>query len=178
MRKISITYGIISGVIVSLFMITSSIMLTQYPDMKISEIIGFIGMIIAFLFIFFGIMKFRDTENNGCVSFIEALKIGLIIAAIASLFYVVVWLIEYYFFFPDFMDKFAEKSLQKMKTSGSTSAEIAAKTAELNTYKEYYKSPIMIVLLTLIEIFPLGLVVALVSALILKKNKQNDNVML
>jgi Protein of unknown function (DUF4199) len=178
MKKISITYGIISGVIVSLFMITSSIMLTQYPDMKISEIIGFVGMIIAFLFIFFGIMKYRDTENNGSVSFIEALKIGLIIATIASLFYVVVWLIEYYFFFPDFMDKFAEMSLQKMKTSGSTAAEIAAKTTELNTYKEYYKSPIMIVLLTLMEIFPLGLVVALVSALILKRNKQNDNIML
>ncbi len=178
MKKISIKYGIISGIIVSLFMITSSIMLTQYPDMQISEIIGFIGMLIAFLFIFFGIMKYRDEENKGNITFIEALKIGIIIASIASLFYVVVWLIEYYFFFPDFMDKFAEMSLQKMKTSGSTASEIAAKTAELNKYEEYYKSPIMIVLLTLMEIFPLGLVVALVCALILKRNKQNDNVML
>lgn len=171
MKKISIKYGIISGIIVSLFMITSSIMLTQYPDMQISEIIGFIGMLIAFSFIFIGIKKYRDVENNGSISFVPAFKIGLIIVSIASCFYVVVWLIEYYFFFPDFMDKFAEISLQKMKASGRTTVEIAAKTAELKTYKEYYKSPIMIVLLTLMEIFPLGLVVALVSALILKRNK-------
>ena len=64
MKKISIKYGIISGIIVSLFMITSSIMLTQYPDMQISEIIGFIGMLIAFSFIFIGIKKFKLEKSS------------------------------------------------------------------------------------------------------------------
>ena len=84
--------------------------------------------------------------------------------------YVLVWLIDYYLFIPDFMDKYTAHMISQAQHSGASAAEIAAKTKEAVGMKEMYKSPVMVVLFTYMEIFPVGLVVSLITALILKRN--------
>jgi hypothetical protein len=53
------------------------------------------------------------------VIFEHSFEIGLFISLIASTIYVIGWLINYYFFIPDFMDKYAVAMLQKHKPAVS-----------------------------------------------------------
>lgn len=169
MKKTILKYGIIAGLITTVMMIISTVVHHQNPDFKGSEIIGFTGMFIAFIFIFIGIKSFRNRQNNGVISFGTAFKIGLLISLIASTMYVLTWMIECHFFFPDFMEKFAAHAIEEAQKSGLNASEIAATKEEMNKYIEWYKNPILLMALTYMEILPIGLVITLLSALILKK---------
>lgn len=171
MKKISIKYGVLAGITATLFMITSTLLHYDNPNYKNGEIIGYSGMLIAFIFIFIAVKSYRDKQNNGVISFGEAFKIGLFITLIASTFYVVTWLIEYYFFMPDFMDKFINSTMENLKSQGLSPTEIAAKSEEMEMYREWYKNPLLVILFSYMEILPVGLFITLISSLILKRKK-------
>lgn len=169
MKKTILTYGLIAGLIVTAFMVYGTYSCYSNKDFKPSEVLGYTGMLVSFAFVFLGIRNYRNNQNGGTITFGQAFKIGALISLIASTCYVLVWLVEYYCFFPDFMEKYSAMALKQAQESGISPAELQAKTQEMNMYKEWYKNPIFIVLLTYMEILPLGLVVSLISALILKK---------
>jgi hypothetical protein len=86
---------------------------------------------------------------------------------------VVSWLIDYYFFLPDFMEKYSAHIMAKAQTGGA--AEVAAKTQEIASMKKWYGSIFGIVFMTYMEIFPVGIIVALITALILKRKTNPSN---
>lgn len=169
MKKVILKYGIIAGVITTSMMIISTTLHIQNPDSKGSEIIGFTGMFIAFIFIFLGIKNYRDKQNKGVISFGTAFKIGFLICLIASTMYVVTWMLESHFFFPDFMEKYATHAIEQAEKSGISADELAKTKEEMNNYVAWYKSPFLRIAMTYMEILPIGLVITLVSSLILKK---------
>ncbi len=169
MKKNVLVFGCISGVIVSTFMAVSMATLKNNPGFEHSMLIGYASMLIAFSFIFVGIKNFRDKYNDGLITFGKAFTIGLLISLIASTFYVVVWAFEFHFFMPDFMDMYANSMVNELKNSGASQAAIDAQVAEMAKYKEMYKNPVFFALLTYMEILPVGIIVALIAALILKK---------
>lgn len=140
-----------------------------------SMLLGYASMILAFSLVFVGVKNYRDKYNGGIISFGKAFRIGLYIILVASTLYVLVWLVDYYVFIPDFMDKYSAHVINKAQNSGASANEIAAKTKEINTMKEMYNTPLMVVLLTYMEIFPVGLIVSIITALILKR-KPNGSV--
>ncbi len=83
--------------------------------------------------------------------------------------YVAVWLITYYLFLPDFMDRYTAHVLSEAKKDGASPGELNKKVTEMAGFKEMYKNPLLIVLLTYSEILPVGLIVTLISALLLKR---------
>ena len=170
MKKIIITYGLIAGLITMSFMIVSTVLWQMTDNFNQSMIIGFTGMLIAFIFIYVGIKTYRDKQNGGIITFWDAFKIGFFIALIASSIYTIVWMIEFHFFIPDFMEKFADKAIEDYKTSNIGTAEMNKKVAEMETMRENYKNPLMRIFYTFMEILPIGIVVSLISALILKRN--------
>jgi len=169
MKKNILICGLISGIIVATFMVSVSMACYKNDDFESSMVLGYASMILAFSLVFVGIKNYRDKFNNGIVSFGKAFKIGLYITLIASTIYVVVWLVEYYLFIPDFMDKYTAHVLKEASREGASQAVLDEKSAEMRSYKEMYQSPIMVILLTYTEILPVGLVVSLISALILKR---------
>lgn len=172
MKKIILTYGLIAGAIVTVFMAYGVYSLDKNPDFEGSMILGYTGMLVAFSFVFIGVKNYRDKQNGGIITFGEALKIGALISLIASTIYVGVWLIEYYCFYPDFMEKYSAASIEKLKDAGLSALEIKKKTDEMLMMKEMYKNPIWVILLTYMEILvPIGLLVPIITALILKKKK-------
>jgi amino acid transporter len=173
MKKIILKNGLWASAIVVLFMAISTYLWKTDPDFKPTALFGFASMFLAFTFIFIGIKNFRDNVNNGVLSFWQGFKIGALIALIASTFYVVAWLFMYYNFLPNFMELYEQMVLEEAKVAGETAAQIKEKLAEIHQYKEWYKSPFLIVLLTYMEILPLGLIIALLCALILKRKVKN-----
>lgn len=171
MKKVVLTYGLIAGFIVTAFMAYGVYVMDKNPDYEGSMVLGYTAMLVGFSFVFIGIKNYRDKQNNGVITFGKALKIGALISLIASTIYVGVWLFEYYCLYPDFMEKYSGAMLKKMDNGTMTAAEIKAKTKEINMYKEMYKNPLWIIALTYIEILvPIGLLVPIISALILKRN--------
>ena len=83
--------------------------------------------------------------------------------------YVGVWMLEYYFFFPDFMEKYTTCVMNDLRSSGASQTALNEKAAEMAEYGELYKNPLFVILATYLEILPIGLVITLLCALLLKR---------
>ncbi len=176
MKKIVITNGLISGAIVSTLMGISMAFYSKNANMDHSMVMGYAMMLLSFSLIFVAIKVYRDKQNGGVITFGTGFTIGILISLIASAIYVATWAVEYHYFFPDFMNKYSAHIIEKMKASGATQAAIDKQVTEMNTRAEEYKKPVFFVLFTFAEIFPVGLLVSVVAALILKKKNKTPHV--
>ena len=114
MTKTVITYGLISGAIMASLLTLTSLVI-GFEHGAVGALIGYTGMLIAFIVIYFGMVSYRDNFGNGQISFGKALAIGLLIGAISCVCYVITWIILYHTMFPDFMDKYSDYIINKMK---------------------------------------------------------------
>ncbi|MEO5891829.1 MAG: DUF4199 domain-containing protein [Ferruginibacter sp.] len=172
MKKTVLICGVIAGLIsTSLYIGLMLLGKAGDIDLKNGMLYGYTLMILAFSLIFVGTKITRDKYNGGGISFGKAFRVGLYITLIASTIYVIVWLIDYHFFIPDFGEKYSAFMLEKLKASGAGQAEIAKQSAEMAKFSEMYKNPFFNALLTYSEIIPVGLIVSLISAWILKRKK-------
>lgn len=169
MKKNILLFGLISGLIITANMVTMSTVCNNNPQFEANEVLGYAAMIVAFSFIFFGIKNFRDKQNDGVITFAQAFKMGFLMALVASTMYVVVWLFYYYVFIPGFFDQYIKHVLYEAKLKGLTEGEISEKAKELAEYKELYKNPLFVILITYLEVLPIATVITLISALILKR---------
>ncbi|RTL14065.1 MAG: DUF4199 domain-containing protein [Flavobacteriaceae bacterium] len=167
MNNIVLKNGIFGSLIVSVLLLSVTFNMKANPEKEVSMFFGFAGMLLAFIFVVLGIKQQRDA-NNGFISLGKAFLTGFWITLIISTVYVVVWLIIFYNFFPNFAEHYTDMAIAKANPD-----EVAKVTEEMNSFKEMYKSPIMVILLTYMEILPLGIVFSLISALILKKKQIN-----
>ncbi|MCD8738976.1 DUF4199 domain-containing protein [Mucilaginibacter roseus] len=170
MKKYVITFGVIAGIIVSAMMVYSITSCYNSLDFEGSEVIGYSSMIIAFSFIFVAIKNYRDKISAGIISFGKAFRIGLLITLVASTIYVLVWLVYFYNFVPDFMDKYTAHAIQQAKESGLSAIELKDQTEQISGMSKMYKNPLFVVLFTYMEIMPVGLIISVIAALILKRN--------
>lgn len=136
-----------------------------------SEWFGYLVMLIALSLIFVGVKRYRDSECGGVIRFGRAFGVGLGIAAVAALVYVVVWEIYLAVSGVDFMAQYADMVIDKMRAKGATAAEIRSKASEMRQMAEIYRNPLLRIPITFAEIFPVGLLVALVSAALLRNPK-------
>ncbi|RZL39025.1 MAG: DUF4199 domain-containing protein [Pedobacter sp.] len=170
MKRNILIFGLLAGLIVSTFMAVSMIKCYQSKDFEGNMVLGFSAMIIAFSTIFIAIKNYRDHYNNGLISFKKAFNIGILITLIASTLYVATWLVVYYNFLPNFMELMTADSIAKIQANKELSAiEINEQIASLKQMNKLYENPAIVVAFTYIEIFPVGLIITLLSALILKR---------
>jgi hypothetical protein len=167
-KKIILTFGLISGVISSILMI-ASVPFMKRPDFDHGYVLGYTTIVLSLLLVFFGVRSYRDNVGKGQVTFGRAFLVGLAITVISCIFYVITWEFIYFKFMPDFMDKYGTHILQKMQASGATAAAIQQKSEEIDYLKAHYKNPLFNMAMTFIEPFPVGLVITLLSAAILRK---------
>lgn len=171
MKKTVIVFGLISGLIISSLLTITTICYSS-NHFEGSEVLGYAGMLVAFSFIFVGIKNYRDKYNGGVISFGKAFMTGLYITLIGSTMYVLAWLIIFYNFMPDFMEKYSAYMINQAKASGLTQTELNKKVAQMSSMKEMYKSTVFVILMTYLEILPVGLIVSLISAVILKRKSE------
>lgn len=175
MKRIVLKYGAIASCIVA-FMMTASVLVFHLANLGAeSMFVGFLGMFIAFCFIFVAIKKYRETEGGGAISFGKGLQIGLLISLIASSAYVIAWALAYHFAFPDFMDTYSAMELEALRTSGLPAAKIAEKTKSIEWMRDHYDNPFVFTGTTLMEILPVGIGMSLLAALILMRKRRPGN---
>ncbi|HET9229230.1 MAG TPA: DUF4199 domain-containing protein [Thermoanaerobaculia bacterium] len=170
MKRIVIRYGIASGLIL---MAIAAVMLPLCLNGTIGfeqgELVGYSTMVLAFLMVFFGIKSYRDNVADGAIGFGRAFKVGILITLITCAVYVIVWEIAYFNFFPDFLDKYSTHVVAKMRAAGESEADIRKTTEQMAFMAKYYDNVFFNSAITFMEIFPVGLIVTLVSAAILRR---------
>jgi uncharacterized protein DUF4199 len=171
MKKTILTFGLISGAILSVMML-ATIPFMDAIGFDRGEIIGYTTMVLSFLLVFFGIRSYRDNVAGGSVTFGRAFAVGALIVAIASVCYVATWEVIYFKIAPDFGEKFSAYRMESVRQSGASAEQIQLKTAELQQFAERYRNPVYNAAITFVEPLPLGLLIALISAGMLSRRRR------
>lgn len=170
MKKTVWTCGIIAGLIVTLWMFYHMINPGPILDTGSGMVFGFATMILAFSLIFVAVKNYRDKHNGGTITFGKAFVIGLYVTLIASTIYVLVWLVDFYNFNPDFIDHYTAIQIEELRKSDKSESDIAAEIQKMEQMAVSYKTnPLVVILWTYLEIFPVGLLISLIAALVLKR---------
>ena len=168
MRKTIWTFGLIAGAVLSVMML-ATLPFADRIGFDSLQIIGYTTMVLSFLMVFFGIRTYRDNVAGGTVTFGRAFRVGLLITLISCACYVATWQVIYYKLAPDFVDKYAAHMLDKAKASGASEQELVTQRRKMEEFQEMYSNPFVNVAITFVEPFPVGLLVTLISAGILKR---------
>jgi hypothetical protein len=168
MKRTVWTFGLIAGAIMAAMMF-ATIPFLDHDDK--AEIIGYTTMIVAFLMVFFGIRSYRDNVMGGTIGFGRAFKVGILITLVASACYVASWEVMYHTMMPDFVEKYAAQVIERAKASGAAEAQVEERRQEMAKFAVMYRNPLFNVGMTFLEVFPVGLVVVLVSSGVLSRRK-------
>lgn len=167
MKKIVLVYGVIAGIIV-----IGSILLGFAAEDKLGVLttqwFGYLIMFVALSLIFVGVKRYRDIEMGGAITFGKALLPGLGIAAVAGVCYVIGW--EMYLAATDyaFIDLYTQGVIDAKRDAGITGEELEQAIAQMDQLKMQYANPLFRLPMTFLEIFPVGLLIALISAALLR----------
>ena len=163
MRRTILTYGLISGVIIILGMIATIVFSAKH-----SLWLGYLIMLIGLSAILLAIKQHRDKVLGGVIKFWPAFLVGLGVAVVAGVAYVLIWEVYLAITHYRFMDDYAAGMLAAEKAKGLAGAAYAKRAAEMAEMVRSYANPLYRMPMTFIEIFPVGLLVALVSAALLR----------
>lgn len=168
MRNIILTHGLIAGVIVGVPMLIGNLVFDSHPPVAVAMTVGYATMLIALSTVFLGIKRHRDTAGGGVIKFWPALGMGLGISVIAGLVYVATWELTQALSGYPFVADYTRMLVAEKQAAGASAAEIATLRAQMNQFAVQYADPFYRLPVTFIEIFPVGVVVSLISAALLR----------
>ena len=170
MKKIVIRYGLASGaILIALSAVLIPLCLNGTINFDHSEVLGYSAMVLSFLLVFFGVRSYRDNVAGGTISFGKAFQVGILITLITCAMYVISWEIAYFNFFPDFLDKYSAHTLDRLRASGASAAKIQETTDQMAMMAKYYDNIFFNMAITLMEVLPVGLIMTLISAAIVRR---------
>jgi hypothetical protein len=166
MGKTILTFGLISGGILAIMMV---ITMTLFTDMSfdVGEVVGYTTMVLAFLMVFFGVRSYRDNISGGAISFGRAFSVGALIVVVAAVCYMVTWEILYFKVAPakDFAQRFEAHMMERAR------AKSPEELQDMRKFMERYRKPWFNAAITFVEPLPAGLVLALISAGVLRRRR-------
>jgi hypothetical protein len=168
MKKTVLTFGLIAGLMMSVLM-GGSLLLADKIGSGHSMALGYTIMVASFLLIYFGIRSYRDNTLTGQISFGRAFACGILITLVTTFCYVAMWEVLYLNFMPHFMDGYFAAQIHKVQSSGLDAATTAARVAAIQRSAQLYQNPLVNMAYTFIEPFPVGLIITLISAAVLRR---------
>jgi len=174
MKKVVLIFGLISGALMALFMFATMPFIDKI-GLDRGYVVGYTGMVLSFMLVFFGIRSYRENVSGGAITFGRAFVVGILIAVISSICYVIAWQILFYGFMPDFFDKFAAHEIAKARASGASPESVQATIQEMEGIKQLGSKPLLHIAYTFLEPFPVGLIITIISAVILRKKRTGQS---
>jgi hypothetical protein len=169
MTRIVLTFGLISGAIAAALMwLLVRFVKDGGIDFDKGLIWGYASMVIALSLVFFGIKSYRD-NNGGRITFLKGLQVGILISLISAVCYAASWELYYPTSGQEFLQKYTTYYLDKMKKEGASDAEVEKARIEGEQLMEQNKNFFFRFGVTLTEILPVGVIVTLASAALLRK---------
>lgn len=173
MKKTVLTFGLISGAISAAMMLATVPFIYRIGFDK-GVIVGYTAIVLSLMLVFFGIRSYRENVGGGRITFGRAVAVGILITLISCVCYVIAWEIVYFNFLPDFADKYTAYMVEKDRASGASPQQIEATVQKMKSMKALLDNPLINAAIAFIEPFPVGLIMTLISAAILRKKKPAD----
>lgn len=170
MIRLILIYGLIGGLIIAVPMVT---FMTTKPGavMQGGALYGYLTMIIALTTVFLGIKRYRDKELGGVIKFGTALVVGLGISFVASILYVIGWELSLALTNFDFPQVYGKSLMEAARAKGASEAELQKIAADAESFARMYANPLFRMPITFVEIFPVGALISLISAAILRNSR-------
>jgi hypothetical protein len=168
MFKKILSYGTVAGLIVGIELSVVTITMNGHIQGAWGYALGYVTMLVALSAIFIAIKRHRDTELGGVIKFWPAFGLGLGISTVAGILYVASWELAQGVTHMDFASSYAKSMIQQQVAKGVSGEALAKFTAEMEQFKVQYANPLYRLPMTFAEIFPVGLLVSLVSAGLLR----------
>jgi hypothetical protein len=167
MKKIVLTFGLISGAVSSLMML-GTIPFMHRIGFDHGLVVGYTAIVLSFLLVSFGIRSYRE-QSGGAITFGRGFTVGILITLISCVFYVATWQLIYFKLQPDFMAKWETYAVEKARAEGAAPEKIEATRQQMRQFKEAYDNPVTNAAYTFLEPFPVGLLITVISAAALRR---------
>lgn len=171
MFRSALIYGTIAGLTVGIPLSVITISFSGHQMLTYGMVIGYTIMLIALSAVFMGIKRYRDVDLGGVIGFWQALALGLSISFVAGILYVVAWETTCAIAGIDFGSSYSAAMIAQQKAAGVSGAALAKFVDEMNAFKVQYANPLYRWPMTFIEIFPVGVLVSLISAALLRNRR-------
>lgn len=173
MKRIILIYGAGAGLAVILSVILGLLLPCGGETPRAQKVLGYLVMLIALSLVFVGIRRYRDQHLGGAIGFGTALVVGIGIAAAAAAVYVVVW--EMYLAMTDytFIETYTRDVIATEQAKGATPADLRHTTEQMEMLRTRYANPLFRLPMTFMEIFPVGLLIALLSSTALQRGRSS-----
>jgi hypothetical protein len=159
-------YGTIAGLIVIIPMAWMILVLD-----KGSMLYGYLTMIVGLTAVFLGVKHYRDKALGGVIRFGPALLVGLGISAVASLVYMIGWEVSLALSDSNFAETYAKSMVEAARAKGASPAELQKAIADADAFAKSYANPLFRMPMTFVEMFPVGVLVSLISAALLRNSR-------
>jgi hypothetical protein len=173
MLRTILIYGLVGAVIVGgpllWGMLTFDVNSGEMPEN--GALIGYATILVALTGVFLGVKHYRDKEKGGVIKFLPALGVGLGISAVASLGWVIAWEISLAMTKFDFVAAYYGAMIEQAQADGATAEKIAQMQADQAGFATMYSNPVIRVGITFVEMFPIGVVISLISAALLRNSR-------
>lgn len=170
MLRVVSLYGIIAGLIVGVPTVVFMVFLPP-NQMQNGVVYGYVTMILALTAVFIGIKHYRDRELGGTIKFGRALLVGLGISAVASLLYAIAWEISLAFSGFDFPAAYTKMTIEAARAKGASPEELDQVAQQAASFVRMYRNPLFRLPITFVEMFPVGVLISLVSAAVLRNSR-------
>jgi len=171
MLRSVLKFGVLGGVVIAVLM-SATMPFAEKIGYNKALFVGYSTMVLSFLMVYFGVRSYREKACGGKITFARALGVGTLIMLITCFFYVATWEVIYYFFMPDFFDQYGARAMAKARAAGASEAELAKQAASVAAMKQMYRNPLINAAMTVLEPLPVGLVMALLSAVLLRRREK------
>ena len=170
MKRIVLTFGLLSGAL-SAALMTVTTSFAEQIGFDRSIFVGYTIIVSSLLFVYFGIRSYRDNVLGGTITFGKGFQAGILMTLISCFCYVGSWLVVYYNFMPDFGERYAAYMVEEKRASGASEADIENVRKQGEEMSAMLKNPFMNAAMTFTEPFPVGLLITVISAAVLRKKE-------
>lgn len=167
MGRTILIWGLVGGVIVAGLMQLSMLIINDHQN-PMAMWLGYLSMLIALSTIGLGIKQYRDQTGGGVITFWRGLVIGLGIAIIAAVIYAAAWEAYLAISGKDFIGEYNAGMIAKAEAENASAARMAEIRAQAAQFQAIYDNPFARFAMTMVEMLPVGVVVALVSAILFR----------
>ncbi|MCR8556369.1 DUF4199 domain-containing protein [Mucilaginibacter sp. BJC16-A38] len=175
MKKIIVRYGLYAGIgeFVTFVLVWLIIDITGIGH-KAQGAIGYVAIICPMVFVYFGIRYYRDRVNNGSISFLQALKVGMLIIVIPAVSYSIIETVYVIYIDPHFYERIYQFQVEEYRKV-LPPTQYAAKVREIKQQVDSFKNPVFNFFGMILTMAALGTISAVISALLTFRRPKGES---